>query len=245
MIKLDRSSPPPELTTDVAAHLTEVFKKTGESVWHLDYLKNALANQSHKKCSFCECELGVESKYFEVEHFACKTKYPNEVMAWGNLLSACRRCNGKKGKHDVRLEPIVNPYSDLPRDHIRIQSYRMQAITPQGDLTIAVLGLNDPTRAMVPRFKIGVQLGDNLDALKEKIGIYKDKPTSLRKAKIVNCLEALMNECLGHSPYAATAASVLHNESIYPQLKIELTSLGLWNAEMQSFHDSSMALVLN
>ncbi|MDM0041509.1 hypothetical protein QTI05_20870 [Variovorax sp. J22R193] len=241
---MERSNPPAELTPAVAQKLTATFKATGESVWQIDYIKRALAEQSHNKCSFCECELGIESKYLEVEHFAYKGSYPEEVVAWDNLIAACRRCNGKKGVHDVRVEPIVNPYANNPRDHIRMQAYRLQSLTPVGDLTISVLGLNDIQRAMTARFKIGAQIGETLEQLKEKIEFYKEKQSALRRAKVANCLDALLNECLKRSPYAATAATVLHRESIYPELKEQLIVLQIWTVEFQELHDSSLALVL-
>lgn len=244
MIKLERTNPPTELSSEVVQSMTATFKETGESVWQVDYLKQALAVQSHNKCTFCECELGIESKYLEVEHFACKRNYPDEVVAWENLIAACRRCNGKKGTHDVRVHPIVNPFEDDPRQHIEMQAYRMRAITAIGDLTISLLNLNDVNRAVTARFHIGNQICDNLDGLKVKIESYEEKTTVLRRTKIVNSLEALLNECLKNAPYAATAATVLHTESIYPMLREKLIELGIWTNEFQQLHDDSLALVL-
>ncbi|WP_131798617.1 HNH endonuclease [Achromobacter insolitus] len=245
MIKLERLKPPAELSSEAAKLMTSTFQATGKPVWQVDYIKKALAAQSHNKCTFCECELGIESKYLEVEHFACKQKYPDEVVAWNNLLAACRRCNGKKGAHDVRVEPIVNPFDDDPRHHIRMQAYRMRAITPTGDLTISLLNLNDVSRAVTARFYIGNQVCDSLDDLKEKIESYEGSPTSLRRAKIVNSLEALLGECLEEAPYAATAATVLHTESNYPKLREQLIELDVWTSELQQLHDSSFAIVLH
>lgn len=224
--------------------LTEKFKLTGESVWQTDYIRIALANQSHSKCSFCECELGVESKYLEVEHFACKHDCPDKVLQWENLLAACRRCNGKKGRHDVRAEPIVNPFNDDPRIHIKMRAYRMHAITTIGETTISLLNLNDVSRAIKARFDIGNEIFDSLDGIRARIELFKASRTALRRTKIINAMEAILNECQATAPYAAAAATILHKESSYPDIREELLALQLWTIACENMHNSSFSLVL-
>lgn len=244
LIKLNRSNPPAELTPKLAQELTEIYKTTKEAVWQKDYIKRALLAQSHNKCSFCECELGEESKYLEVEHFAFKDTYPDEVVSWNNLLASCKRCNLKKGVLDVRIDPIVNPYDDDPRAHLRMQAYRMQSKTHIGELTIEQLGLNDIERTLTPRFKIGTQICENLDKVKDRLNSYLENSTPLRMSKLKNALSALLNECLGQKPYAATSATVLHTESIYPVIRQRLEELGLWSDDFQRLHTESLALVM-
>ena len=109
MIKLERSFPPIFLTSIEVKRLTEEYKTTKNSVWNIVELKKALLETSYGKCAYCECDLTVESKYMEVEHFRDKDSYPDDVVEWLNLLPSCKRCNGAKGTHDTVIEPIVNP----------------------------------------------------------------------------------------------------------------------------------------
>lgn len=87
-----------------------------KTVWNYDWLKTALTDSSFNKCCYTEIELGVESKYMEVEHFYHKDKYPERVLDWNNLLPSCKTCNGNKGDHDVGSEPIINPYEENPKE---------------------------------------------------------------------------------------------------------------------------------
>lgn len=244
MIKLSRAPSPAELTAAVVSELTQKFKQTGDSVWQTDYIKASLLRQSHGKCSFCECELGIESKYLEVEHFAYKKLYPNEVVSWSNLMAACRRCNGQKGQHDVYADPIVDPYKDDPRHHMTMRAYRMHGTTSLGEMTISLLDLNNVSKATQARFNIGNTICDAVDNIFDKITIYKNNPTALRSSKMVSSMEALLNECQHKAPYAATAATILHKECRYAEARAEMMGLHKWNDSCEAMHVASLKLVL-
>lgn len=244
MIKLQRSIPPTELTPEYIDLLTKEFQETSKAVWQTAFIKEALLTQSNNKCAYCECELNIESKYLEIEHFACKSLYPEEVVVWENLLPSCKRCNAKKGSHDVRQEPIINPFDEDPREHIELRSYRMKDKTPIGELTIHLLDLNNVEQAVRARFEIGNQIFDNIDNLKEKLDAYEESSSSLRRSKVINSLEALLTECQPRAPYAATVATILHKESNYRDLMKRIIDLNLWTDKFQQLHDSSRSLVM-
>lgn len=87
MIHIDRGDAPSELTEDVVHSKTAAFKADPKKVvWRDKYIVEALMNMSHNKCAYCECKLGEESKYMEVEHFHDKKDFPDEVVLWNNLL---------------------------------------------------------------------------------------------------------------------------------------------------------------
>ena len=86
---------------------------------------------SNQKCAYCEGRLDLKSDYMEVEHFRDKKDYPNDVLIWENLLPSCKHCNGNKSSHDVVSEPIINPFVDVPREHIFLKSYL--SLIPQDD----------------------------------------------------------------------------------------------------------------
>lgn len=106
-------------------------------------IKAALEEEAHEKCAYCESR--VNHVYpGDVEHIRPKSKHPELICAWENLTYACWQCNHDKGQYCSDLEPLVNPFTDEPQDHIKF--YGPWACEPTGnDLgqrTIDVIGLN-------------------------------------------------------------------------------------------------------
>lgn len=128
MIKLRPATAPPELTEELIQSLTDEYKATGKAVWQKAFFGKALLSSSHNKCCFSECRLNEEGKYDEVEHFHPKSLYPDEVVVWTNLLPISKACNIAKSDHDTKSEPIINPYTDDPKDHIYIKGYRFVVV---------------------------------------------------------------------------------------------------------------------
>lgn len=244
MIRLEKGSEPTCYTTLDVGALIEKFIDTGESVWHIDELKEALRKTSYGKCAFCECELGVESKYLEVEHFRCKKKYPKEVLDWANLLPACRRCNGRKGTHDVEVSPIVNPYTDTPADYFVMRDYRLRSASQKGRDTIDVLELNNSERVVLSRFRIGEQLHEMLTVAADRLDTYKQNGSTKSKNRFLSMLEKLLGESQPAAAYAATTATLLHSNEIYNRLETECRMLGIWSEEIQRLHENSSKLKL-
>ncbi|KHD09760.1 hypothetical protein PN36_30905 [Candidatus Thiomargarita nelsonii] len=234
MIRLQHLPKPTELTDEVEQELTARYKKDDTSVWKKPYIIKALLKMSTNKCCYCECNITTESNYLEVEHFHPKSLYPDKVVVWENLLPSCKRCNGTKGDHDTQKEAIVHPVRDNPKSHLTLKAYRLYPKTDLGQMTINVVNLNDRTRLVKKRFKIGVELCDELENLLELITEY-DNGTSTstrRRNRIVETLRNLMKEGTRQSDFSATAATVILHEKSYSQIKQLLNNNNLWNNEL-------------
>ncbi|HHF2889260.1 TPA: HNH endonuclease [Vibrio diabolicus] len=247
MIKLDRPQKPIELTHEVQASLTNKFKEDGNSVWSKEYIKKSLIEMSSNKCAFCETLLGEESKYLEVEHFHHKDQYKDEVVDWDNLLPSCRRCNGKKGTHDTKLEPIINPCTSEPKNHLKLlMNYRFKHKDDIGKLSITLLNLNDQDRLVKKRFEIGNAL---LDKVLEYIELTDDvvagvQTNTRRKSKIKNGMEAILRNGLKDKEYSATYSTVLIQSEEFNELKKKMILTDLWTSEHKDLESQIKNLIL-
>lgn len=234
MIKLTRSPKPVELTSSLEKELTERYKKTKESVWNLDFIKEGLLGYSNDKCCYCETNINEESKYLEVEHFHPKDLYEDEVIDWNNLLPSCKKCNGTKGTHDTKNEPIINPAAVDPRDHLVYRGYRYKGKDDLGKLTISVLDLNNADRLVTKRFKIGNAVQDKLEQLNELLDEYMNgqQTSTRRKNRIINGTKDLMREGLPTSIYSASTATILLSAPEFGELESKLVGLSLWDVEL-------------
>lgn len=236
MIKLIRKHIPIKLTPAFVSEKTAEYKKTKKNVWNIDWLKESLMELSYDKCSYCECSLKKESNYMEVEHFEDKLQNPDKVMNWDNLLPSCKHCNGNKSTHDVKNEPIVNPFFDNPQNHLYFQYYRYKGKDIIGDTTISVLDLNDGERKLVDtRFKIGNALQESLEDELIKLEEYIKNPSIRKKNKLIGAVVNLMRQCLPKSEYSALCATVLHSCEEYRNLKQKMKDSNLWNQNMESY----------
>ena len=234
MIKLQAIPKPVELTDDVVRELTEKFNTTQADVWKQRYIIEALLKISFDKCCFCETSINEESKYMEVEHFHPKSLYPDEVVLWENLLPICKRCNGKKSDHDTKLEPIIHPVIDNPKEHITLdRNYRLLSLTEMGKLTISrkILYLNDSLRLVGIRFKIGEAIIEGLIDLLDMTENFCKNPSNDGKNKIVGKLEKIMLEGTKESEYSATAATVILTDPNYAEIKQLFIANNLWSDE--------------
>ncbi|CAH7402154.1 HNH endonuclease [Vibrio chagasii] len=233
MIKLQKPPKPEELTEAVVLNLTNEFKQTGKSVWSKDYIKRPLLAMSSDKCAFCETKITEESKYLEVEHFHHKDLYKDEVVEWCNLLPSCKKCNGTKGEHDTKVEPIINPCVQDPREHLKIWRYRLKGKTSLGKMTVSVLNLNEPDRLVLKRFQIGNALQDKLEEYHELIDdvVSGIQTSTLRKNRIKNGVRDILSNGLKDKEYAATYSTVLITEPEFMSLKSKMNSCNLWTHE--------------
>jgi uncharacterized protein (TIGR02646 family) len=244
VIRLDRNFHPTCLHPAKVANLTARHLATGDSVWNFDELKDALLELSHSKCAYCECELQTEATYMEVEHYVAKTLDPNIVVDWDNLLPSCKRCNGSKAIHDVRIEPVVNPFKDNPSDHLALKWFRMIRKSEIGQTTIEVVDLNDVDRLVNKRFEIGTQLAESIESALERAEEYQQNPTTRRRNKLLGQVRRILSECQPNASYAATAATVLHSSDAYHALQRILIAVALWGPDLQELHDASLLIVM-
>lgn len=247
MIKLDRPPKPAELTTELQVALTDEFKLTGKSVWNIDFIKRELLIFSNNKCCYCEANINEESKYLEVEHFHHKDAYKDEVLEWENLLPSCKKCNGTKNDHDTKLEPIIDPSKNNPKDHLNYWRYRIKGSDDFGKLTVSVLKLNDQDRLVKKRFEIGNAIQEKLEQLNDFADDYISgiQTSTRRKNRIVNGTKDLMREGLPSAIYSATSATVILTDIEYETLKSKMMALGFWDVELSQLEIDLNKIALN
>lgn len=244
MIKLIRKHTPVKLNPQFVQEQTNIYKQTKKSVWNIVWLKESLMDLSNNKCAYCECLLTKESNYMEVEHFEDKNQYPNKVMNWDNLLPSCKHCNVHKSSHDVISAPIINPFIDNPNDHLYFQFYRYKAKDTKGENTISVLNLNDNERKLLIRYEIGNSLQESLEEQLIKLDSYKQKPSIIKKNKLIRTVINIIRQCLPESEYSALCATILHSCDEYLKLKIGMQNSGLWIQELDDYDVISRSICM-
>lgn len=244
MIKLERNFTPEFFTREDLDSLTNQFKNDGTPVWHHPEVKSACLKLSDGKCAFCEVKLEEASTYNEVEHFKDKKTFPDDVIQWENLLPSCRHCNGSKQRHNVVLNPIINPCNDLPSEHLYMRGYRIKGKTTLGEMTVGVLNFNQTDHKYIPRCKAGDLIDRSIENAIEKLEWFMDKQDIRRKNIFINYVEALLGECQKDSQFSAVSATTLHNSDDYKLLKGVMEVQGIWTDYMQILHDDSLGLIL-
>lgn len=83
---------------------TGQFAKTNKT-----YKKYLMGDFKHK-CAYCGDldSIGCGSRFYHVEHFAPKEKFPELEFVYDNLLYACPYCNGSKSDKWVSVDPKIN-----------------------------------------------------------------------------------------------------------------------------------------
>jgi len=245
MIKLERTFTPLCLSPSEVIRLTGIFRANVDAVWNIGALKAALLETSFNKCAYCECNLKQESKYMEVDHFRDKDRYPDDVVKWSNLIPSCKRCNGAKHSHDVVAEPIIDPYQIDPRDHIAFKLYRFRSKSLLGQVTLDVLDLNDFERAVNVRFQIGEEIQSFVLEATVKLERYRASASARNRNSLRSHMRGLLQECVRPASYAATSATVLHNEGEYLQLRQNMRGLQLWDDDLEALHLASASIALD
>lgn len=236
MIKLVRGVKPKYLTDKKVKELTEDFKKDRtKTVWKSNKIGTNLLKSSFYKCAYCECKLQREDSYMQVEHFKDKDTFPDDVVNWDNLLPSCGRCNRKKWTLDVTITPIINPYDDNPKQHLKLQAFRLYAKDNKGDSTIKKLFLNDDERVVLPRFLAANEISRQLHELSSDLSDLD---------KIRNGITTLLQSCQADQPYSAFLSHTLHSDRDYKDLKTLLERKSLWDADLNDLHQNSSDLAL-
>ena len=235
MIPLQRAPKPDYLTDEKVQNLTNQYQSDPKkSVWNRAEIKEPLLESSNRKCAYCECILQETDSYSQIEHFHPKSLYPLEVVVWENLLPACARCNLPKGNHDTVNFPIINPYKDVPKEHLSIQGCRLYSKTEIGEMTIKVLNLNDNDRLCTPRFKL-------CNEVNEKLGNIKDITDLLVKR---NRLHSLLTACSKSGEFSAFCSHALHSNVDYIDIKNSLSENGDWYDELAKLDEETKSIAL-
>ena len=235
MIKIERIEAPSQLTPEVVADKTRQYKENhNKAVWREPYIESTLMKMSNEKCSYCECKLGIESNFMEVEHFHDKSSNPDEVVVWENLLPSCKNCNGNKGDHDTVMYPIVNPTIDDPRNHLGFKDFRYKGKTDIGKETVLCLDLNDTEKQCMARFKICTELNKKIEELLDSLDDlegFTARKREIRKTKIKNSVIDLLENCQCDRAYTAIKATTLANNNDYSRLVDNMKRLCLWTSQ--------------
>jgi len=245
VIKLVRENRPDFLTDEKILELTTKFKSNKSSVWNNKHIKKPLLQSSHGKCAYCECPLTSDSNYMEVEHFEDKHHNEDKVVVWENLLPSCKKCNGSKGIHNVNDEPIINPYSDEPRDHLSMRLYRLRGKTAKGKSTIEVTNLNHSSRLVVSRFEIGEKVDELVDTACDRYHICIEKKDTRSRNRLFKIIEGLLEECQPESIYSASTATNLLTDTKFLELVSVMKAEAIWSDELERLIAKGYLLVLD
>ncbi|QBN17497.1 hypothetical protein [Flavobacterium nackdongense] len=144
-------------------------------------------------------------------------------------------------------EPIIDPSSIDPKNHLKYWRYRIKGSDDIGKLTVSVLNLNDQDRLVKKRFEIGNAIQVKLEQLNELTEDYINgvQTSTRRKNRIINGIKDLMKEGLPNSIYSATSATVILTDTEYDALKIKLTLLNFWDAELSQLEIDLNKTALN
>jgi len=241
MIKLTLAEKPTQLTDKLQQRLTEEYEQTGNDVWNKSFIKEAVAAMSFSKCVYSEVFLGEEAKYMEIEHFYCKSRYPDKVVEWGNLMASLKKCNVTKGKLDVAKHPIINPFEVFPCEHLYFQKYRYKAREGSeiGKNTIVYTAINDRKHFVRKRAKIGNKVIETLEELEDiMLEIQSNISTPQRKiTKFCNKIKGLFQQGNRDEEYAALVSTVILEEDETPKLIEFLKQNNLWDSEFEELID--------
>jgi hypothetical protein len=217
------------------AQETARYISTGEVVWNIKELKEALLAFSDNKCAYCEIQLQVGPAYMEVEHFYAKSIHKSRVLDWDNLLPSCKRCNLAKGTWDVAVvgQDLIDPTVSSPKGHILFDTaYRPVGITPEGINTVTEIHLDDIDRLGVPRFKFGERIKRKLEELEGDYNSLGTATTNRKRRATVRRIKNLLAKCRPTEPLSAVAATVVARSPEYTSLKASLTVNGEWDQEL-------------
>lgn len=232
MIYIDRISRPEELTDKVVEELTEKYKIKASSVWNEDFIKNALLKMTNNKCCYCESPLNVRGAYMEVEHFHPKSLYPDEVVAWDNLLPVCKNCNLYKKDLDTKSKNVfIDPSKENPQDHFATKAYRYKSKDDLGKLVIRRLQLNALDTLGVARYKVNDAIVQKMEGLYESVLSNKDNADELSYA--INELRELLKLVQKDKPYSAVTSSTLLYDSDYKKIKEVFKVNGCWDEDIE------------
>ncbi|QHM59361.1 hypothetical protein C7M46_00004 [Pediococcus pentosaceus] len=245
MIFIKRTAPPKELTDEVVKKLTNLYKEKNSSVWAKRYIKDALLNMSHNKCCYCEAPLDQQGLYMQVEHFHPKSRYPDEVVSWDNLLPVCPTCNSRKRELDTIKVPFIDPSEQNPQNLFTINNYRYvpKKNNEKARKTIEVLGLNSVDKLVLNRFAVGNALLERIEKLYKSVSVNQDDYNSLvpNATELVGVLESVQR----NNAYSATISSLLINSEYYKKVKDIFKKNNVWDDDLKKLDSEARKIAFD
>lgn len=242
MIKLTLPPKPSKLTPQYEQTAVEKYKIDKTAVWNEPFIKEALMQMSHDKCIFSEQKLNRQSAYMEVEHFKCKSLYPNEVLRWGNLMPISKKCNLTKKALDVLATPIINPLTDNPKAYLFVKGFKYYGRDQKGKDTIKHTAINDQAHFMSVRSAIGFGIEEHLETL---LDLFKKELDPENQEKTIRKIKCLLSRCLPQEEYSAVLSTYLLYESkVLTNIEIALKQSALWDEELESTKQTMQQIAL-
>jgi 5-methylcytosine-specific restriction endonuclease McrA len=119
-------------------------------------LQRDVRRRANHICEYCHLPAGVHPTPFEIEHIISRQHGGETVL--GNLAFSCLRCNRKKGSNisgilkvgrRTRIVALFNPRRHKWERHFLWNGPYLLGTTFIGQVTVNVLGINDPLRVAV------------------------------------------------------------------------------------------------
>mgnify|MGYP003623384814 CR=1 FL=1 len=246
MIKLTKKGAPTQLTQNFIDQGKIDFSADKKSrPWAKDWIRSALKDESNNKCSYCEQSLGERGLYLEVEHFYVKSVYEDKILDWNNLLASCKTCNLKKSTLDVGKEPIINPFFDEPKSHLKINRYRYEAKTDLGEVTILSLDLNNYDSLSKNRFALCYAIQDQIKALVQRVqDIGANVPSTRVVLNIRNKATTILQNAQPDHAFSASVATEIIGTAEFIPIKEFLEANGEWNQILSDLYDSAKDIAM-
>lgn len=143
-------------------------------------LKNALLNEQHHVCCYCENEISLESSH--IEHLHAQHNKPNEQLDYENMMASCEggvrkgnaaaHCGHKKGDQSLPLSPLNS--TDLMPNFIYTADGKIYPHIDSNDSaqkTIAILGLNANRLINMRKAAISVLLGTSRESWMQLVSL--------------------------------------------------------------------------
>lgn len=205
---------------------------------------------SHSKCCYSEFKIDQEGRDFTIDHFFPKSKYPDKVVLWENLLPSSQQCNRAKSDWDTMKTPIIDPTQDEPREHLILKNYRFypKEGSKLGEATIKAVDLNNRKHLTSKRFQVGDELIRQLEELLSQIQEYhshSSKLNSQRANRFIRTLENLMFQGTETEEHSATVATTLLNDSSFQVTKTLFQEMNIWTNELQELEKKNKRLAFD
>ena len=208
MIRLEKGPLPPVLAANASAWTDEYMQyvRDGDDIpgsvvsrYKHPEIKAAIRAETNEKCVYCESK--VRHVYpGDVEHILPRARMPALVFEWNNLTFACWKCNNAKRDYYDPEVPLINPYEDIPEDHILFIGPQVCNIPGdhRGRQSILVLKLN--------RIDLFMQRVQKIETLERLVDNWKRMPEGRPKALLRTEIITLAGE---DQEYSAAANSYL------------------------------------
>ncbi|PWY54324.1 NinG family protein [Legionella qingyii] len=129
--------------------------------------KPELRKNFNYSCGYCqtrEPEIGGSKNSFQIDHYKPKSKFPDLINNYENLIYACRACNGYKSDYwpssiwDNLLKKIIlNPRVEDFEKHIDKSNFAWYGITFRGKWNISTLRLASETQISIRKDRARIE----------------------------------------------------------------------------------------